>query len=238
MIKIAVGGAVLVLSLTGVAHATEAEDVARTQAAGLKALGGRVKIADAMFIEGISATGNRLIQHIKVETKEKLAANSKAGFSKSLTSAACADQATRALLSRGVVVEYNVTFGSELPVAFIVDAAFCGVKLGEKQIMTEADLNQYVANVNKHLPAKVHEAATLDKLISSGLTLTYHHTVTGPGLKLDTKFKDSVIKQSCNEANTKVMIDGGVKVILKYMDQKQKPVATININADTCKQYL
>lgn len=105
----------------------------------------------------------------------------------------------------------------------------------------ERQLASIAGQANGAAPAEVDSDTRLDGAKAGpGLKLTTTYTLVNAesqgvdGTTFATKLAPTIKAGSCSNPDLRPLINQGVVVVLEYRGNDGKPIATLNINSDTC----
>jgi hypothetical protein len=130
----------------------------------------------------------------------------------------------------------------------VLALAACGgenPRAGKPDLATIQALERQIASIagqaNGAAPAEVDSDTRLDGAKAGpGLKLTTTYTLVNAesqgvdSTTFETKLSPTIKAGSCNNPALRPLIDQGVVVVLEYRGNDGKPIATLNINRDTC----
>ena len=133
----------------------------------------------------------------------------------------------------------------------LVVLAACGAKDPGKpdratqlksNIVIQRRLAEIAGQANGAAPANIDPDTRLDGARAGpGLKLTTQYTLVNAeangvdSAAFETKLAPVVKKGSCENPDLRPLIDQGVLVVLEYRGTKGNPIATVNVNRDTCR---
>ena len=236
--KTILGGFLLFLAVS--CFAGTAEKLAEEQAL---AYGKHLPMAfgESFKLVAVRSHGSKITYDLKnIQSRGPRSKSESAVLAKNIRDTQCADLSTRNYLAQGVSYEMKLIWKDNVTSLIAVDAAICGVKKGEINAASGADVKDMVDSLSPNLPVKIDEITTWVSISQVGrMGVKYIYVLDDSKHKIDTsqldKMKLQVERTVCNNKNTSLMMRGGVEFIYLYKSISGETLIRTTITSASCK---